>query len=83
MDLSKKAAGPPAVFDPAQWLARYVDLGGGYSVIGDAVWLHWSIKGDVDEAALRAHERGVRFDPLQRDAVKAIILAGVGKELVE
>lgn len=71
------------VFDPTQWLTRFIALGGGYSVIGDAVWLHWSIKGDVDETALRAHERIVRSDPEQRDAVKAMILAGVSKELVE
>jgi len=26
-------------FDPGQWLARYVELGGGYAMVGDAICL--------------------------------------------
>jgi hypothetical protein len=31
-------------FEPVEWLARYINLGGGYSVVGDAIWLHWLIR---------------------------------------
>lgn len=70
-------------FDPAHWLARYIDLGGGYSVVGDAIWLHWSLNGDVDEQALRAHEAAVRRDPANHASVKTLILQRYSREMVE
>ena len=72
---------PP--FNPAEWLARYVELGGGYAVIGDAVWLHWSLNGDVDELALKAHEMTVRRDGARHAAVKALIMERVSKEAID
>ena len=81
--------GPPAPivtlrpFDPVAWLARYVNLGGGYAVVGDAVWLHWSLKGDVDESALKEHERTLRRDPARHDAVKALIMERASREAVD
>jgi len=74
---------PLRPFDPVAWLARYVDLGGGYAVVGDAVWLHWSLKGDVDESALKEHERIVRRDPEQHAAVKALIMERVSREAID
>ncbi len=70
-------------FQPAEWLARYIDLGGGYSVVGDAIWLHWLISSNVDEAAIKAHERVLRGRPDWRDAVKALILHHVAQEVAE
>ena len=72
-----------AKFDSADWLSRYVELGGGYSVVGDAVWLHWSLKGDVDEAAIKAHERTLRRDPARHDAVKALIMERASREVID
>jgi hypothetical protein len=75
-------ASTPA-FDPSEWLARYIDLGGGYSVVGDAIWLHWLISRNVDEAAIKAHERVLRGRPDWRDAVKALILHRVAQEVAQ
>lgn len=70
-------------FEPVEWLARYVDLGGGYSVVGDAIWLHWPLNGGVDELALRAHEAAVRRDPVNHAAAKALILHRYRRETVD
>lgn len=70
-------------FDPADWLARYIDLGGGYSVVSDAIWLHCSLNGDVDEQALRAHEAAVRRYAVNHAAVKALILHRYSREMVD
>lgn len=72
-----------ADFRPDEWLRQYINLGGGYSVVGDAVWLHWSLRGDVDEQALKAHETSVRRDELKRDAVKGLIMRTASREVVE
>lgn len=71
------------LFDPAEWLARYIDLGGGYSMVGDAIWLHWLLSANVDEVAIQAHERVLRGRPEWRDAVKALIMQSVAREVVE
>ncbi|WP_010339562.1 hypothetical protein [Sphingobium yanoikuyae] len=81
--LNQQAVAPAHAFDPNHWLARYIDLGGGYSVVGDAIWLHWSLNGDVDEQALRAHEAAVRRDPANHAAVKTLILHRSSREMVE
>ena len=63
-------------FDPAAWLAVYVDLGGGYCVTADGVWLHWSLKiTEAEHEALAAHEMPLRRDLEKRNAVKALLLA--------
>lgn len=72
-----------ADFRPDAWLRQYINLGGGYSVVGDAVWLHWSLRGDVDEQELKAHETSVRHDEQKRDAVKALIMLTASREIVE
>lgn len=70
-------------FSPVAWLRQYIDLGGGYSVVGDAVWLHWSLRGDVDERALQTHETPVRRDEQKRKAVKALLMQSASREVVE
>ena len=70
-------------FDPGQWLARYVELGGGYAMVGDAIWLHWLISLETDEAALRRHERVLRGRPDRREAVKDLILCDASREKVD
>jgi hypothetical protein len=70
-------------FDPCEWLARYVELGGGYAMVGDAVWLHWLLNGAAEEAAILSHERIVRGDADRRNAVKALIMERVSREMVE
>ena len=70
-------------FDPAVWLSRYIELGGGYAMVGDAIWLHWSLKGDVDERALRAHELAVKRDSINHAAVKALIMERVSREVAD
>lgn len=72
-----------APFDPAEWLSRYIDLGGGYAIVGDAIWLHWLLSRDVDEAAIKAHERVLRGRPDWRDAVNALILAQTVREMAD
>ncbi|MBA4092046.1 MAG: hypothetical protein C0494_15850 [Sphingobium sp.] len=70
-------------FDPHQWLARYIELGGGYAMVGDAIWLHWLLASNVDEAAIKVHERVLRGRPDWRDAVKALIMAQAAREMAE
>ena len=71
------------LFDPAQWLARYIELGGGYTVNNDSVWLHWSLGiSDAERDALRAHEIPLRRDMAKRDCVKAFLTSSSAKEAV-
>ncbi|GAY19718.1 hypothetical protein [Sphingobium fuliginis] len=68
-------------FDPADWLAHYVELGGGYTVNPDSVWLHWSLTiSEAERHALQAHEMPLRCDMTKRDAVKSLLLASSPKE---
>ena len=83
MTIEEHPQATSVLFSPANWLSRYVELGGGYAIVGDAVWLHWSLKGDVDEAAIKAHERTLRRDPARHDAVKALIMERASREVVE
>ena len=72
------------LFDPAAWLARYVELGGGYTVNSDSVWLHWSLDiTDAERETLRAHEMPLRRDLAKRDAVKSLLTASSPKEAAE
>lgn len=62
-------------FDPAAWLARYIGLGGGYTVRGQSVWIGWSM--DIDQckqAELCAHVSFLRQDTGRRDLVKAALI---------
>lgn len=70
-------------FDPVEWLSRYIDLGGSYSVVGDAIWLHWLLSSDVDEVAIKAHEHVLRGRPDWREAVKALIMAKAVREMAD
>lgn len=70
-------------FDPHQWVARYIELGGGYAIVGDAIWLHWLLTSDVDEAAIKAHERVLHGPPDWRNAVKALIMAQAAREMID
>ena len=70
-------------FSAGEWLARYIELGGSYSMVGDAIWLHCLINADIDEMAIQAHERLLRGRPDRRDAVKTLIVEGVSREVVE
>lgn len=70
-------------FDPGQWLTRYVELGGGYAMVGDAIWLHWLISLETDEAALRRHERILRGRSDWREAVKDLILCDASREKID
>lgn len=68
-------------FDPAEWLARYVELGGGYTVSPASVCLHWSLRITAQERdALAQHERPLRRDLTKREAVKSLLLASSPKE---
>ena len=61
-------------FSPASWLARYVELGGGYTVSPNGVILHWSLRITEEERrALVQHERPLRRDLVMREAVKAYL----------
>ena len=72
------------LFDPAEWLARYVELGGGYTVNNDSVWLHWSLKiTEEEQHALVTHEMVLRRDVTKREAVKSLLLASSPKEAVQ
>ncbi|KKW89414.1 hypothetical protein [Sphingobium chungbukense] len=69
------------LFDPAEWLARYVELGGGYTVNPTSVCLHWSLRiTEHERDALAQHERPLRRDLAKREAVKALLLASSPKE---
>ncbi|NIJ16487.1 hypothetical protein FHS54_001453 [Sphingobium vermicomposti] len=76
-DINRGAPAPIAPFrplDPAGWLARYVDLGGGYTVRPNGVILHWSLGITEEERrALVQHERPLRRDLIMREAVKAYL----------
>lgn len=68
-------------FDPAEWLARYVELGGGYTVNSESVWLHWSLRiTEQERDALVQHERPLHRDLTKREAVKSLLLASNPKE---
>ena len=41
--------GAVSAVDAAAWLARYVELGGGYTVSPNGVILHWSLRITEDE----------------------------------
>ena len=72
------------LFDPAEWLARYVDLGGGYTVSPTSVWLHWSLRiTEQERDALVQHERPLLRDFVKREAVKSLLLASSSKEAVQ
>lgn len=61
-------------FNPAAWLTRYVELGGGYTVSPGGVILHWSLRITEDERrALVQHERPLRRDLVMREAVKSYL----------
>ena len=65
---------PLCPFNPAAWLARYVELGGGYTVSPNGVVLHWSLRITEEERnALVLHERPLRRDLAMREAVKAYL----------
>lgn len=63
-------------FDPAAWLARYVELGGGYTVTSGIARFHRHCGiTQAQQAALAHHERRLRADLANRDAVEAHILS--------
>lgn len=76
-DINRGALAPIAPsrpFAPAAWLARYVELGGGYTVSPNGVILHWSLRITEEErSALVQHERPLRRDLIMREAVKAYL----------
>lgn len=58
------------LFDPAQWLAVYVELGGGYSVSSRGAYLHWPRDISRQERSwLFEHERQIRADVTRQTAV--------------
>jgi len=60
----------------AAWLARYVALGGGYTVQENRVSLGWSMDLDHERLVeLCAHVRSLRKLPAMRDAVVARLTA--------
>ncbi|RYM11013.1 hypothetical protein [Sphingobium cupriresistens] len=65
------------LFDPAEWVASYVDLGGGYTVTGASCCLH-SVRGLswAEQAALAAHQLPILADPSKREAVRAYLTSG-------
>lgn len=68
-------------FDPAAWLARYVELGGGYTVSAAGSCLHWSLRiTEQEREALTAHERPLRRDLALRGAVKDYLASLVARE---
>ena len=75
---------PPFVlasFNPATWLARYVELGGGYTVSPNGVVLHWSLRITEEErCALVQHERPLRRDLVMREAVKSYLASHTAAE---
>lgn len=72
---------PIRPFDPAAWLARYVELGGGYTVSPNGVVLHWSLRITEEErSALVQHERPLRRNLIMREAVKSYLMAHTAAE---
>jgi hypothetical protein len=70
-------------FDPSQWLARYIELGGGYTINAESVWLHWSLKiTEAEQIALTLHEGALRRDMAKREAVKALLVASTAREVL-
>jgi hypothetical protein len=73
---------PLRSIDPAAWLARYVELGGGYTVSSNGVMLHWSLNITEEERrALVQHERPLRRDLIMREAVKAYLASHAAVEV--
>ena len=63
-------------FDPAAWLARYVELGAGYTVRDSNVWLGWSMDVPKDrQAEICAHIRLLRHDLEKHQAIKTLLIA--------
>ena len=74
-------AAPISAVSAAAWLARYVELGGGYTVSPNGVILHWSLRLTEDERrALVQHERPLRRDLAMRDAVKSYLTSHTAAE---
>lgn len=72
------------LFDPAAWLARYVELGGGYTVSPNGVILHWSLRiTEEKRQALVQHERPLRRDLAMRETVKAYLTSHTMMEAAE
>jgi hypothetical protein len=72
---------PMVPFDPVTWLARYVELGGGYTVSPNGVVLHWSLRiSEEERRALVQHERPLRRDLVMREAVKAYLVTHTATE---
>ena len=72
------------LFDPASWLARYVELGGGYTVSPNGVVLHWSLRiTEKERQALVQHERPLRRDLIARETVKAYLASHTAAEAAE
>lgn len=62
------------LLNPAQWLTRYVELGGGYTVSPNGVVLHWSLRITEEErSALVQHEQPLRRDLVMREAIKSYL----------
>lgn len=74
-----------APFDPARWVASFVELGGFYSVMPESkVWLGWSLDMPRETLdALQQHEALLGQHSFRRAAVKAHIMAGAVIEEVE
>ena len=71
-------------FDPADWLARYVELGGGYTANPNGVVLHWSLKiTEAERQALVRHERPLRHNLAMQDTVKAYLASHTAMEAAE
>ena len=72
---------PLRSFNPAAWLACYIELGGGYTVSPNGVVLHWSLRITEEErSALVQHERPLRRDLVMREAVKAYLVTHTAAE---
>jgi hypothetical protein len=68
-------------FDPADWLASYVEMGGGYTVTGASCCLHslWGLS-RAEQTALAAHQLPLLADPEKREAVRAYLTSGCPME---
>lgn len=64
------------LFDPAQWLARFVSMGGMYLYNGAQIW----IGGPPEMEALVPISNEVLRDNAKREALKAHILATMPRE---
>lgn len=62
---------PARPFNPAAWLALYVELGGGYTVNCAGVCLHWPRHmSGLERTALVAHEMPLKSDRSKQEAVR-------------